>query len=65
MELNAEVIKESMMEKCLTVRQLAKIAGVSETAIYRSMYHGGKPNTSTIGKLSKALGVPAKELIAE
>ena len=65
MEINAEIIKTHLMEKCLTVRQLAQSAGVSETAIYRAMYHNGRPNTSTVGKLAKALDVPASVLIKD
>ena len=63
MEFKEGAIKAAIIAKCLTVRQVAKAAGVSETTLYRAMYHGSKANTSTLGRLSAVLEVPPASLI--
>lgn len=65
MELSQKAIKAATINRCLTVSQLAKNAGVSEMDIYRGMYHKAKPNTATIGKIAKALGGPAERLLKD
>ena len=63
MEFKPGSIKAAMIAKCLTVRQVAKAAGVSETTLYRAMYHGSKANTATVGRVAAALDVPPARLI--
>lgn len=63
MEFKPGAIKAAMIAKCLTVRQVAKSAGVSETTLYRAMYHGSKANTSTVGRVAAALSVPPDSLV--
>ena len=66
MEIDSAKVRAAMIAGCFSVRGLAKTAGLADSTIQRALNHaGGSCNMRTLGKLSKALGVPAKELIAE
>jgi len=55
-------LKEVRIQKCLSQRDLARLAGIT-TATIISIEHGRKhPQFITIRKLSKALGVDVTEL---
>lgn len=64
MAVNVDKIRELMVEKCLTVRALSTSSGVSESALNNILNRNVTPTLATIGKISKALGVPGKELMA-
>ena len=61
----AKKLRLLLIEKCMTVQALSKKSGVSVTAINNILNHGIKPNTATIGKLARALGVTGAELLKE
>lgn len=61
MKLNKEKLEIMRANKCMTISQLAKVAGVSNTPIVNCE----NINPVTAGKIAKALGVPVEELLAE
>ena len=65
MKVNKNKLEEAMFDKCLNISGLRRASGVSQTTINRMLKGGSMANMATIGKVAKALGVPAKELIAE
>ena len=64
MEVNKNKLKEAMLDKCLNISGLRRASGVSQTTINRLLKGGSMANMATIGKVAKALGVPAKDLIS-
>jgi transcriptional regulator with XRE-family HTH domain len=63
-EVNPNRLKELRQARGLSVRRLAKEAGVSTETVY-SVEHGRRqPSVRTLGKLARALGVEAKDLLA-
>jgi transcriptional regulator with XRE-family HTH domain len=63
-EVNPNRLKELRQARGLSVRGLAKEAEVSTETIY-SVEHGRRqPSVRTLGKLARALGVEAKDLLA-
>ena len=65
MEVNKIKLKEAMLDKCFNIAGLRRASGLSRTAITRMLKGGSRVNMATIGKVAKALGVPAKDLISE
>ena len=65
MEVDAKRIRAAMIAGCFNIRQLAKKAGLSESSLNLILNHGRRPNLATLGKLAKALNVPASVLIKE
>ena len=65
MEVNKNKLKEAMLDKCFNISGLRRASGLSQSTISRMLKGGNMVNMATIGKVAKALGVPAKELIAE
>ncbi len=64
MEVNPTKLKELREAKGLSVRGLAREAGVSTETIY-SVEHGRRqPSVRTLGKIARALGVEAKDLFS-
>jgi transcriptional regulator with XRE-family HTH domain len=61
MEVNPTKLKELREAKGLSVRGLAREAGVSTETIY-SVEHGHRqPSVRTLGKIARALGVEVKD----
>ena len=67
MEVNVERLRDLMMERCLSVRQLAKKAHISECTLSLLLKHNGrrKAGLATVGKIAHALGVPGKSLLID
>lgn len=55
-------LREIRAKKLLTVRELARKAGVSEAALFKIERGEHAPSLTTIRKLSEALGVEAMEV---
>ena len=65
MEVNKNKLKEAMLDKCFNISGLRRASGLSQSTISRMLKGGSMANMATIGKVAKALGVPAKDLISE
>jgi len=64
MEVNPTKLKELREAKGLSVRGLAREAGVSTETIY-SVEHGHRqPSVRTLGKLARALDVEVKDFFS-
>lgn len=61
MQLSRKKLDIARANRCMTISQLAKAAGVSATPIVNCE----RVNVVTAGKIAKALGVPVEELLAE
>ena len=64
-EIKRKYIKVLMANRGFNVRSLAKASGMSEPGINRLINHDQKPRLDTLGKLAKALRVPASDLIKD
>lgn len=62
MEVNGVKLKELREDRTLSVRELAKLAGVHFTTIARLENEHGGAQPRTIRKLAAALGVDPREL---
>ena len=66
MEIDSAKVKSAMIAGCFSVRGLAKTAGLAENTIQKVLNRaGGRYNMRTLGKLAKALDVPASVLIKD
>ena len=66
MGIDSARVRAAMAAGCFTVKALAKTANLSENTIQKALKHNdGRCNFRTIGKLAKALGLPASELIKD
>ena len=65
MEVDGNRIKAAMIANCINMRQLAKKSGLAEATLNLVINHNRRPNLATLGKLAKALNVPASVLIKE
>ena len=65
MELDVKKLRLAMATKCLTVKGLARAAGVSEGAVNLWLNHGTRPRLDTIGKLARALDADIYDLVRE
>ncbi len=64
MEVNPTKLKELREARGLSVRGLAREAGISTETVY-SVEHGKRqPNLRTLGKIARALSVEARDLFA-
>jgi hypothetical protein len=64
MGIDSVKMRAAMITSCLTIKELAQKSGLAETTIQMALKSDGHQcNTRTIGKLSKALNVPASVLI--
>jgi transcriptional regulator with XRE-family HTH domain len=62
MEVDITALRELREEKAYSVRELADLAGVSRTTLWKLETTGGKAHPRTIRKLAEALGVEPREL---
>lgn len=65
MEIDARKLKLAMIDRGFNVRSFARAAAVSEPGLNNILNHGKQPRFDTLGKLSKALQVPAASLLKE
>ena len=66
MEIDSAKVRAAMIAGCFSVRGLSKTAGLAENTIQKVLNRaGGRYNMRTLGKLAKALNVPASVLIKE
>ncbi len=64
MEINPNKLKKLREAKGLSVRGLAREAGISTETVY-SVEHGRRqPSVRTLGKIARALGVEARDLFS-
>ncbi len=63
MKLDRNRIKLIMISKCLNVKDLTKVSGLSGTTVNRIVNHDATCNLNTIGKIAIALDVNPSELI--
>lgn len=61
-KLNSKFVKHLLMDRDMTARDLAALAGISEATMYRVL--NGEPfNSVTLGKVAQALGCHPVDLI--
>jgi transcriptional regulator with XRE-family HTH domain len=63
-EVRVDKLKELRIDKGLSQRRLAELAGVTQTTVWK-IEHGGRANAATLKKLGDVLGVRASELVRE
>jgi transcriptional regulator with XRE-family HTH domain len=64
MTINTETFRRLRAQRALSVRGLAREAGVSTETVY-SVEHGKRqPSVRTLGKLAGALGVNVRDLFS-
>lgn len=63
MKLNSKRLFVAMADACLTTNELAEKAGISRASINKFVKGTAFPKAITLGKLSKALGIPVENLI--
>lgn len=63
MKINVDKLKTAQAERCLTNKELCKLAGIG--ALTLTMIKANKRNCqySTVGKIAKALKISVNELI--
>ena len=59
MRYNKRFLRQVMLERTLTVDDLARESGMTRQAIYSIAKGAAEPKASTIGKLARALGLDA------
>lgn len=60
----SELIFQELRRRDVTLRELAKIAGVSHSTLSKIINHGQKPNPETLIKLAPTVGKHEDELLA-
>lgn len=65
MEIDKMAIVEAITKKGYSIKELAHIANISEPTINRILHHRINSTLTTVSKISKALDVPASELIKD
>lgn len=63
MKLDSQKLLIGMANACITITELAEKSNVSRPALTRFASGKSNPKPSTIGKIAKALGVKAEDLI--
>ena len=64
-ELDGKTIRGLLLEKKMTLRELAKAASITETTAQKISRDGARTNAKTAGKVADALGVDARTIIKE
>lgn len=62
-ELDSKAIRSFMLEKQMTLRDMAKAANITETTAARLSRNGARANARTTGKLAKALNCAPEQLL--
>lgn len=65
MKINVDKLKTAQAERCLTNKELCKLAGIGVLTL--TMIKANKRNCqySTVGKIAKALNIPVSELVEQ
>ncbi len=63
MEADTEKLKRLRQEKVLSQRELARLAGVTHSTVWRLENGFREAHPKTIRRLSKALGIAPSELV--
>ncbi len=64
MQIDITALKFMLIERGLTYRQLARAAGLAESTIYKLFKDdAASRNFNTIGRIAKALDVPARDFV--
>ena len=62
-ELDGSAIRSLLIERQMTIRELAQRADVTETTAQKVARGDAKVNARTTGKISVALGVDAQQIL--
>ncbi len=66
MEMDSNKLKIAMMDRCFNIERLSKESKVSRATISRALKNQGNSlNMRNVGKIAKALNVPALSLLKE
>ena len=63
--VNSERLLDLILDRQIRGKELARQAGLSTGAISNLLRRGARAQLVTIGKLARALDIPARELILE
>lgn len=63
MKINKQKLQLAMANACLSMDDLATLAGVSRISIGKYLSGLRNPKPKTLGKIAKALDVPVEKLI--
>jgi transcriptional regulator with XRE-family HTH domain len=64
LEVNVDKLKELRINRGLSQRRLAELAGVANTSVWK-IENGGGANPATLKKLADVLGVRPVDLLSE
>jgi len=64
LEVNVDKLKELRINRGLSQRRLAELAGVANTSVWK-IEHGGGANPATLKKVADVLGVRPVDLLKE
>ena len=62
-ELDGKAIRGLLLEKKMTLRDMARKASITETTAQKIARGGARTNAKTAGKVADALGVDAKLIL--
>ena len=65
MEINVAAVRLAMVDKGMTLKQLAKVAHISEQTAARYAKAGGNGTPATLYKIGRALGVKPSSLVLD
>ena len=65
MIMDKEKLQDAMVAACINASELAKMSGLGIKTIQKLTVADGKATTKTMGLISKALGIPYRELLKE
>jgi len=65
MKFNRNALKVAMAERFFTIAELSKRSGIGSDTIAKILHTDRIPNTATIGRLAKALGIEPSKLMKE
>lgn len=66
MQLDSEKLRGAMFERCFNIETLSKAANVSRATVSRALScRGNSLNMQNVGKIAKALNVPAASLLKD
>jgi transcriptional regulator with XRE-family HTH domain len=63
MKLNMDKLDICMADTCMSYEDLSKKSGISLNTLYSLKRDNRNPRSVTVGKIAKALGVKATEII--
>lgn len=63
MKINKQKLEIAMANACLSMDDLAALAGISRVSLTKYVSSGTRPRTKTVGKIAKALNIRVEDLI--